>query len=85
MDSIRLARHGAKKAPVYRIVAADVRAPRDGRFIEILGTYTPTGTNTGVKVKLDRVDYWISQGAKPTDAVARIVKQVRKDAAVAEA
>ena len=50
MVSIRLARHGAKKAPVYRIVAADVRAPRDGRFIEILGTYTPTGTNTGVKV-----------------------------------
>jgi len=77
MVSIRLARHGAKKAPVYRVVAADVRAPRDGRFIEILGTYTATGTNAGVNLKLDRIDYWLGQGAKATDAVARLVKQVR--------
>jgi small subunit ribosomal protein S16 len=85
MVSIRLARHGAKKAPVYRIVAADARAPRDGRFIEVLGTYTATGTNAGVTVKLERVEYWLGQGAKATNAVARILKQVRRDAAAAEA
>ena len=83
MVSIRLARHGAKKAPVYRIVAADVRAPRDGRFIEVLGTYTATGTNAGITAKLNRIDYWIGQGAQATDAVKRLIKPLRKAAAEA--
>jgi small subunit ribosomal protein S16 len=81
MVSIRLARHGAKKAPVYRIVAADVRAPRDGRFIEILGTYAATGTNAGVKLNLERIAHWMSEGAKPTHAVTRLIKLVKREAA----
>ena len=83
MVSIRLARHGAKKAPVYRIVAADARAPRDGRFIEVLGTYTATGATAGVKLNLERVDYWLGQGAKATNAVSRLVKSTRRAASEA--
>ena len=85
MDSIRLARHGTKKAPVYRIVAADVRAPRDGRFIEVLGTYTATGATAGVKLKLERIEHWLGLGARPTEAVTRLMRQVRRDAKNAEA
>jgi len=84
MVVIRLARHGAKKAPVYRVVATDSRNRRDGRFIEILGTYTPTGTNEGVKLKLDRVDHWISLGAQPSTTAMRLIKSARKADAAAE-
>lgn len=74
---IRLARGGAKKRPHYSIVAADSRMPRDGRFIEKLGTYDPMlpKDNEGrVKMDMERVKYWLGQGAQPTDRVARFLE-----------
>jgi len=72
---IRLARHGAKKRPFYRIVAADSENPRDGRFIEKLGTYNPLQNPAKVDLNTDRVKYWIGQGATPTDTVRSILKR----------
>lgn len=75
---IRLTRLGAKKKPCYRIVVANSTAPRDGRFIEILGTYDPMLEKTNpsrVKLKQDRIDYWLSVGAQPTDRVAKLIKK----------
>jgi len=72
---IRLARHGAKKRPFYRIVAADGQCPRDGKFLENLGTYNPLNNPAAVSMKLDRVQYWISQGATPTDTVKSLLKK----------
>ena len=71
---IRLARHGAKKRPYYRIVVADSRAPRDGRFIEEVGRYNPCVEPSFVSFKQDRLEYWLSCGAQPTDTVARLIK-----------
>ena len=76
MVKIRLRRMGAKKAPYYRIVVADSRAPRDGRFIEELGTYNPAAESEKLKVDLERVPYWISNGAQPTDTVRGLIKKV---------
>ncbi|MDR1674543.1 MAG: 30S ribosomal protein S16 [Oscillospiraceae bacterium] len=70
---IRLRRMGAKKNPFYRIVAADSRYPRNGRFIEELGYYDPTQEPTVVKVDKEKVQKWISNGAIPTDTVKRII------------
>ena len=72
---IRLARHGAKKRPFYRIVAADSESPRDGRFLEKLGTYNPLQDPAEVVLNPDRVKYWIDQGAIPTDTVKSILKR----------
>ena len=72
---IRLARHGAKKRPFYRIVAADSESPRDGRFLEKLGTYNPLQNPAQVDLDTERVKYWIGQGAKPTDTVKAILKR----------
>jgi len=72
---IRLRRVGAPKQPSYRIVAADSRAPRDGRFLEILGHYNPRTEPATLEMKEERVRYWLSQGAQPTEAVARLLKQ----------
>lgn len=72
---IRLARHGAKKKPFYRIVAADGRSPRDGRFLENLGTYDPLKDPAQVVLKTERVQYWVDQGAIPTDTVKSILKR----------
>jgi small subunit ribosomal protein S16 len=72
---IRLARHGAKKRPFYRIVAADNDCPRDGRFLEKLGTYNPLQDPALVVLNADRVKYWIGQGATPTDTVKSILKR----------
>ena len=72
---IRLRRMGAKKAPFYRFVVADSRYPRDGRFIEELGTYDPNNKNNSVSVDADKVKSWISTGAQPTDTVKRLLKQ----------
>ncbi len=72
---IRLRQEGAKGRPVYRIVAADKRFRREGRFLEILGTYDPQQGIKKANVNLDRVNAWISQGAKPSDTVASIIKQ----------
>ena len=77
---IRLARHGAKKAPYYRIVVADSRARRDGRFIEQVGSYNPTTTPKQVKIDLEKVDKWIADGAQPSDTVARLIEAERKNA-----
>ncbi len=74
---IRLARGGSKKRPFYSVVAADTRAPRDGRFVEKLGTYNPLlakDDENRVKVDMDRVKHWLSEGAKPTDRVARFLE-----------
>jgi small subunit ribosomal protein S16 len=74
---IRLARAGSKKRPFYRIVAADSRMPRDGRFIEKLGTYNPLlpkDSEERVKMDMDRVNYWLGEGAQPTDRIARMLE-----------
>jgi small subunit ribosomal protein S16 len=71
---IRLRRMGAKKSPFYRIVVADQQSPRDGRFIEIIGTYDPKGSK--VEVKSDRVAHWLDLGAQPSDSVARLLKMI---------
>ena len=73
---MRLKRMGAKKAPYYRIVVADSRAPRDGRFIEEVGTYNPDAEGEKLKVNMDRVQYWIANGAQPTDTVRGLMKKV---------
>jgi small subunit ribosomal protein S16 len=72
---IRLARHGSKKRPFYRIVAASSRAPRDGRFIEQLGHYDPTRTPVDLKIDLGKVEAWIRRGAQPSDTVAQLMKR----------
>ncbi|MCQ2481206.1 MAG: 30S ribosomal protein S16 [Clostridia bacterium] len=72
---IRLRRMGAKKAPYYRIVVADSRYPRDGRFIEEIGTYNPVKTPTEVKVDADKAKQWIANGAQPTDTVKALLKK----------
>ncbi|MEM1237548.1 MAG: 30S ribosomal protein S16 [Pseudomonadota bacterium] len=74
---IRLARGGTKKRPFYRIVAADSRMPRDGRFIEKLGTYNPLlpkDSEERVKMNMERVQYWLDQGAQPTDRISRMLE-----------
>ena len=76
MVKIRLRRMGAKKAPYYRVVVADSRFPRDGRCIEELGTYDPSADGEKVKVDMERVKYWIANGAQPTDTVRGLIKKV---------
>ena len=74
---IRLARGGTKKRPFYRIVATDSRMPRDGRFLEKLGTYNPLlakDSEDRIKMDLDRIKHWLDQGAQPTDRVARFLE-----------
>ena len=74
---IRLARGGSKKRPFYSIVASDSRMPRDGRFLEKLGTYNPLlpkDSEDRVKMNMERVQYWLSQGAQPTDRIARMLE-----------
>jgi small subunit ribosomal protein S16 len=71
---IRLARVGAKKRPFYRIVASDVRSPRDGRHLERLGTYDPRTSPSTVTLKHDRIAYWLGVGARPTTSVARLLR-----------
>ena len=72
---IRLARHGAKKRPYYRIVVADARAPRDGKFIEEIGRYNPCVDPSMIKFDLEKVDKWIANGAQPTDTVRVLLKK----------
>ncbi|HIJ59021.1 MAG TPA: 30S ribosomal protein S16 [Nitrospirae bacterium] len=70
---IRLTRMGSHKKPFYRIIAADSRARRDGPFIEIVGTYNPLKEPSEIVLKEDRVKYWLSKGAKPTDTVKKLI------------
>jgi len=72
---IRLARHGAKKRPFYRIVVADSESPRDGKFLENVGTYNPLTDPAKVVLELERIKYWIDQGAIPTNTVKNLLKE----------
>jgi small subunit ribosomal protein S16 len=71
---IRLARVGSKKNPIYRVVVADARSPRDGRFIEIVGRYNPQTDPSIIELDEDRIRDWISKGAQPTNSVRRLMK-----------
>jgi small subunit ribosomal protein S16 len=84
MVTIRLARHGAKKAPFYHLTVADRSAKRDGRFIERVGFFNPLaqGQAEELRVDLDRVDHWLSVGAKPSERVNKLIKRARSAATV---
>lgn len=73
---IRLKRIGAKKNPFYRVVVADSRAPRDGRFIEEIGTYNPMAEPSEIKIDAEKAKKWISNGAQPTDTVRALLKKI---------
>ena len=75
MVRIRLRREGRKKSPMYRIVVADSRSPREGRFIEIIGTYQPRKSEGAVELKQDRANYWLNVGAQPSDTVRSILRR----------
>ncbi|MFT4626019.1 MAG: small subunit ribosomal protein S16 [Myxococcota bacterium] len=77
MVRIRLTRKGAKKRPFYRVIATDQRTRRDGRFIEQLGHYDPMRDPFDLKLDLERVDWWLSKGAQPSDTVARLIERAR--------
>ena len=83
--SIRLRREGTTNRPYYKVVVADSRSPRDGKFIEILGTYDPKKPDHNSTLKLDRIDYWVSKGAQPSDTVRSLIKKNKKVAASAPA
>ncbi len=80
---IRLRREGTKNRPFYRIVVADKRSPRDGKFIEMIGSYDPIEKNQESALKLERIDYWIGQGAKASDTVRTLIKKARIKTAAA--
>lgn len=83
MLAIRLMRTGAKKRPSYRIVVKEKQSKRDGAYLENLGTYNPTRDPAEIKLKTDRVQYWIAKGAQPTDTVRRLIKANAKTEAAA--
>jgi small subunit ribosomal protein S16 len=76
--TIRLSRHGAKKKPFYRIVVSDRRFPRDGRYIEQVGTYDPGAAGGAVKLNREKIDQWIKKGAQPSQTVSELIKQKAK-------
>ena len=80
---IRLKRIGAKNSPVYRIVVADGRSPRDGKFLEEIGTYQPLKKDDNFSLKLERAEHWIKNGAQPSETVASFIKKARKTAPAA--
>lgn len=84
--SIRLRREGAKNRPYYKVVVADSRSPRDGKFIEIIGTYDPKKKGDNSTLKVDRAEHWIARGAQPSDTVRSLLKKnkARPEAAPAE-
>ena len=82
---IRLRRVGTTNTPCYRIVVADARSPRDGRFIEIIGTYDPKPATNNFKVDVERAKYWIQKGAQPSDTVRSILKKAEKAQATPQA
>ena len=78
--AIRLRREGARNSPYYKIVVADQRKPRDGKFIEIIGTYDPKKQGENFTLQLDRADYWVGVGARPSLTVGSIISKARKKA-----
>jgi small subunit ribosomal protein S16 len=80
---IRLKRAGAKNSPVFRIVVADNRSPRDGKFIEEIGTYWPLKKGDNISIDVDRATHWISKGAQPSDTVASFLRKKKRAAASA--
>ena len=78
--SIRLRREGTKNTPYYKVVVTDSRSPRDGKFIELVGTYDPKKTGHNSTLKLDRIEHWISKGAQPSDTVRSLIKKNKKQA-----
>ncbi len=75
---LRLARVGSKKNPIYRVVAADSRSPRDGRFIEVVGRYNPQPNPSLIELDMEKVQAWLDKGAQPTEPVSRLIKIARK-------
>jgi small subunit ribosomal protein S16 len=78
MVVIRLRREGTKNTPYFKVVVADQRSPRDGKFIEIIGNYDPKKTGLNASIDLSRVDYWVGNGAQPSDTVRSLVKKIRR-------
>ena len=72
---IRLSRHGTKKKPFYRIVVSDSRSPRDGKYIEQVGTYDPKAVSGGAKINKEKVERWLQRGAKPSQTVSELIKK----------
>jgi small subunit ribosomal protein S16 len=77
--TIRLSRHGGKKKPYYRVVVSDSRSPRDGKFIEQVGSYDPKAVS-GIKLNLEKLDSWIKKGARPSQTVSELMKKSQKKA-----
>jgi small subunit ribosomal protein S16 len=82
--SIRLRREGAKNRPYYKVVVADSCSPRDGKFIEIIGTYDPKISSHNSSLNVERAEYWISRGAQPSDTVRSLIKKNKKKATAAQ-
>jgi len=82
--SIRLRREGAKNRPYYKVVVADSRSPRDGKFIEVIGTYDPKKPGHNSSLNIERAEYWISKGAQPSDTVRSLIKKNKKSATAPE-
>lgn len=80
---IRMKRIGSKNHPIFRVVVADSRSPRDGKCIEEIGTYNPEQKANNFKLNLERADYWLKQGAQPSDTVASFMRRLRKQTAAA--
>lgn len=76
--SIRLRREGNLNRPYYKVVVADARSPRDGKFIELVGNYDPKKSGDNANIDLSRIDYWIKNGAQPSDTVRSLIKKERK-------
>ena len=76
--AIRLRREGSLNNPYYKVIVADQRSPRDGKFIEIIGNYDPKKEGDNANIDLTRVDYWVKNGAQPSDTVRSIIKKARK-------
>ncbi|MBX6324805.1 MAG: 30S ribosomal protein S16 [Chthoniobacterales bacterium] len=79
--AIRLRREGTKNRPYYKVVVADKRSPRDGKFIEIVGTYDPKKPGHNSVLKMDRVEHWLGKGAQPSETVRSLIRRNRKQAA----
>lgn len=83
--SIRLRREGTTNRPYYKVVVADRRSPRDGKFIEIIGTYDPKKPGQNSTLKMERIEHWISKGAQPSDTVRSLIRKTKKQTASAPA